>query len=112
MRAQGAFRQGEYPVLDGSGFATQPEVRRSLLHQRGGQGIVRRRQRVRNGLSPLALCLIPARGSSVPERQQFRLRGLQLRAQGSAKQIVITVPLPLLIQRGHKKGGPPWLRPP
>src|SRR5205823_10961659 len=46
MRMQGTVRQGEYPVLDGPGFATQPEVRSSLLHQGGGQGIVRRGQQI------------------------------------------------------------------
>src|SRR5205085_2924866 len=86
----------------GSCFATQPEVRRSLLHQGGGQGIVRRGQRVRNRLAPPALRLVPARCSSVQERYQLWLRSVQLSAQGFAKQIMITVP-----QRGWPAPPPP-----
>src|SRR6266516_7809194 len=96
MRTQDAVWQGEYPVLNGPGFATQPEVRSSQLHQGDGQEIIRRCQRVRNGLAPFALLLIPACCPSVQERYQLWLRGVQLSAQGLAKQIMIAVPLPLL----------------
>ena len=37
IRTQDGIWQGEYPRMDGACFPTQPEVRGSQLHQRGGQ---------------------------------------------------------------------------
>ena len=106
MRTQNGIWQGEYPVLDGACFAIQPEDRCSLLHQGGGQRIVRCGQRVRNGFAPFALRLIPARCPGVQERHQFRVSRVQTSTQRLAKQIMVAIPVPVLIERHHKEIGP------
>src|SRR5260370_15417396 len=105
MRTQDGVWQGEHPGMDGACFPTEPEGGCSLLHQGSGQEVVRCGQRVRNGLTPLALRLIPAGCPDVQERHQVRLSSVQTSAQGLTKQIMIAVPLPLLIQRHDKEVG-------
>src|SRR5712691_3543292 len=105
IRTQDGIWQGEHPGVDGSGFPTEPEVRSRLFYQGGGIRIVRRGKRVGNGLSPLALRLIPAGCPEVQERHQFWLARVQTSAQRLTKEIMIPVPLPLLIQGHHKEVG-------
>src|SRR5260370_20756806 len=89
MRTQDDIWQSEHPRMNGACFPTEPEVRSRLLHQRGGKRVVRRGQRVRNSLPPLALRLIPAGGTLMQERHQFWLISVPPSAQPPPQQITL-----------------------
>ncbi len=58
-----------------------------------------------NGLGPLSLCLIKTRSPAVQERDHLRLGGVQSCQQGFTKEIVQTIPAPLLVQRDQEEVG-------
>ena len=105
MHTQDGIWQGEHPGVDGSGFPTEPEGRRRLLHQGGGIRIVRRGQRVGNGFPQFAPRLIKAGRPDMQEWHQVWMSSVQTSVQRLTKEIMEAVPLPLLIQWHHKEVG-------
>src|SRR5215467_5642390 len=89
--------------MDGSCFTTEPEGRCRLLHQGGGKGVVMCRERVCNRLPQLARRLIIPGSPDVQERDQFWLARVQTSAQGLTKEIMISIPLPPLIEWHYKE---------
>src|SRR5260370_33110159 len=89
MCTQDGIWQDEHPSMDGACFPTEPEGGCSLLHQGGGQGVVRRGQRVGNGLSPLTRRLIPAWGTLMYEQHRCWLSGVRPRRRCVRERIMI-----------------------
>lgn len=103
MTTQEKIWERKDPIQHDVYITAEPAFGGGLLHQGSGIGKVRCCQCVGNGFSPLLLSFIPARCPAVQERHQFWLAGLQPRQQRLAKEIMIAIPLPLVIERHHKE---------
>ena len=80
--------------------------RHRQLHEVGRAIEVPRSQSVPDRLLSRVMCLVPAAGAQVQQRNQVRRLGEQARAQHVGEQVVVAVPLPLVVQGHEEEVGP------